>query len=106
MYQVIKSRELKSRLDAGDKLHLCMVAPQWQWDKSHLPGSICIPSPAAAIEDLNPEDHIVVYCSSVDCCDSRQAALMLDEAGFENVLHFEGGLLEWEETGFPLERSE
>ena len=103
MYQIITCVELKSRLDAGHTIRLCMIAPQWQWDARHVPGSICIPDCASAIKDFNPDDHIVVYCSSVDCSTSRQAALMLDEAGYEHVWHFEGGLQAWEEGGFPLE---
>ena len=101
MYRIITCVELKSRLDAGDTIRLCMVAPQWQWDARHVPGSICVPDPAAAMRDLKPDDHIVVYCSSVDCSTSRNAALMLDEAGFQNVWHFEGGLQAWEEAGYP-----
>ncbi len=103
MYQIIACMELKSRLDAGDTIHLCMVAPQWQWDAKHILGSICIPDPAAAIQDFGPDEHIVVYCSSVDCSTSRKAALMLDEAGFQNIWHLEGGLQAWEEAGFPFE---
>ena len=103
MYQIITCVELKSRLDAGDTIHLCMTAPQWQWDAKHIPGSICVPDPAAAMQDLKLDDHIVVYCSSVDCSTSRQAALMLDEAGFQNIWHLNSGLQAWEEAGYPLE---
>ena len=55
------------------------------------------------MKDLKPDDHIVVYCSSIDCSTSRQAALMIDEAGFQSIWHFEGGLRAWEEAGFPFE---
>jgi rhodanese-related sulfurtransferase len=103
MYQIISCMELKARLDAGDEFHLCMVAPQWQWDARHIPGSICVAEPPTAMQELKPDDHIVVYCSSLDCSASRQAARMLDEAGFQNVWHFEGGLQAWEEAGFPLQ---
>lgn len=103
MYQIISSEELKSRLDAGDTIRLYMMAPQWQWDAKHVPGSVCVPDSAAVMKDLKPDDHIVVYCSSVDCSTSRQAALMIDEAGFQNIWHFEGGLRAWEEAGFLFE---
>ena len=102
MYQTITCVELKSRLDAGETIQLCMVAPQWQWDTKHIPGSVCVPDPGAASQDLKRDDHIVVYCSSVDCSTSRRAALMLHEAGFQNVWHLETGLLAWEEAGFPF----
>ncbi len=103
MHQIITCEELKARLDAGDEFHFCMIAPQWQWDARHIPGSVCVPDPAAAMRELKPDDHIVVYCSSVDCSTSRQAALMLDEAGFENVWHFEGGLQAWEDAELPFQ---
>ena len=106
MYQIITCQELKSRMDAGDELRICMIAPQWQWEAKHIPESICVSDCASAMKDFDPEDHIVVYCSSVDCSTSRQAAMMLDSAGFQHVWHFEEGLKAWEEAGLPFEGTE
>jgi rhodanese-related sulfurtransferase len=97
------AKALKERLDAGGTFRLCMVAPQWQFDAKHIPGSICVSDQAAARRELTKDDEIIVYCSTAQCAASKEAARKLDEAGFPNVWHFVGGLLAWEHMGYPFE---
>lgn len=53
---------------------------------------------------LSPDDEIVVYCSDAPCIASQTAYTMLKANGFTNVRLFAGGLREWEEAGYPLDR--
>lgn len=49
------------------------------------------------------EDEIVVYCSDANCIASRALGQFLERNGYTHVLHFAGGLQEWEQAGYPLE---
>jgi len=44
-----------------------------------------------------------VYCSDENCIASRALGQLLERNGYTHVLHFAGGLLEWEQAGYPLE---
>jgi rhodanese-related sulfurtransferase len=55
------------------------------------------------MERLSPEEEIVVYCSGPDCIASQAAYHMLVNSGYAHVRRFAGGLLEWEDAGYPLE---
>lgn len=48
-------------------------------------------------------EKVVVYCQNYDCDAFITAAKKLDEAGFKNVLDFEGGIDEWKRKGFAVE---
>jgi rhodanese-related sulfurtransferase len=47
-------------------------------------------------------ERVYVLCRSGSR--SARAALMLRDAGFEDVVNVSGGLLAWEAAGLPLER--
>jgi len=76
----------------------------------HLPGALSLP--AADFDRyfqgiaplLTPEQPILVYCSGHDCDESLQLGEMLRQAGFTNLTLFVGGIKEWEDAGFPVER--
>ena len=103
MYKTIDAQALKKRLAEGGPFRLCMIAPQWQFDAKHIPGSICVNDPKVAVQQPKKDDEIIVYCSTKECAASKEAARRLDEADYTDVWHFLGGLLAWEHLGFPLE---
>jgi rhodanese-related sulfurtransferase len=77
---------------------------QWHWDAMRIPGSIHVDSFNRAEEVLKDlGEEIVVYCSGVSCYASKYAYKKLKEHGFTNVKHYEGGLPEWEQLGYPVE---
>ncbi len=43
------------------------------------------------------------YCSDRSCSASRVVSNVLEKSGFPHVYHFDGGLQEWKEAGYPLE---
>lgn len=45
------------------------------------------------------------YCSDRDCAESPRAAAILEELGYREVFHFEGGIGEWRRRGLPVLRS-
>lgn len=69
----------------------------------HIPGSINLTDPKAAVSLLDPEDEIVVYCSDQGCAASKYAYYVLTGRGYPNVRRYAGGIADWEEAGYPLE---
>lgn len=101
---MIEREELKAKLDRGDDFELVMTLHEWAFRAAHIPGSTSVTSPAEASRELDPGEEIVVSCSDVDCVASKIASTALREAGFTNVRRYAGGLSDWQDAGYPLER--
>lgn len=74
----------------------------------HIPDSFNIPVSekkfAEKVEQTvnSKSDPVVVYCANQKCDASPTAAKKLENAGFENVYDFEGGMQAWEDAGLPV----
>ena len=101
--ETIEREELKAELDAGAELKLVMAMHQTHFDQAHIPGSVQLFEPEQAAQLLQPDDHIVVYCSGPSCAASGIVGQRLIEAGYVHVRHYPGGLQQWFEAGYPLE---
>jgi rhodanese-related sulfurtransferase len=101
--RVITAEELKERLDRGDDFKLVNALGEWEFKAKHIPGSLHFPTIQEALESLKPEDDIVVYCSNPACLASHSMYRELEKRGFKNIRRFEGGILAWEDAGYPLE---
>lgn len=55
-------------------------------------------------QELHPERRIILHCASGGR--SALGARTLQEMGYSNVAHLDGGLKAWQESGQPVERSE
>ena len=100
---VITREELKERLDRGTPFKLIMVLDENAFARKHIPGSINIPYGSPALDSLNPDEELVVYCSGMPCPVSWLAAKRLASRGFRRVRYYAGGLADWEEAGYPVE---
>jgi hypothetical protein len=47
---------------------------------------------------------VVVYCLNADCEASRKAGGRMEELGYEHVLDYKAGKMDWEEAGLPVEQ--
>jgi rhodanese-related sulfurtransferase len=101
--QFIDRETLKRKLERGDQFKLVMTLPEWDFALKHIPGSICVHSIPDARRLLRPEDQIIVYSSCPECPTSHAAARLLEERGYSHVWHYLGGVIDWEDAGFPLE---
>jgi rhodanese-related sulfurtransferase len=95
--------ELKAKLDRGDPMKLVMALNRWAFEAKHIPGSVHFDTPEELYEAIHPDDEVVVYCSHVDCLSSVAMYRDLVRRGYRNVRRYAGGLLEWEDSGLPLE---
>ncbi len=107
--RLITRDELKEESDASADLKLLFVLGEWQYRTAHIPGSANFPcSPDLyrsrdSLEGLEPDDDIVVYCSSKTCGASIAVYHYLVSRGYTNVRRYAGGLEDWERAGYPLE---
>ena len=101
--QLISRDELKEKLDHKDQFQLVMALGDWQYRAKHIPGSLHFATLQDALVELSPDKEIVVYCSNSACPASVFAYEYLVHHGYTHVCRYAGGILDWEEAGYPLE---
>jgi rhodanese-related sulfurtransferase len=98
--------EVKARLDHGDKLVLVDVREDREFDADHLPGAVHLGKGIIERDvenkypDLNTE--LILYCGGG--FRSALAADNLQKMGYTNVISMDGGIRDWREKGYPLEK--
>ena len=97
--------DLKAKIDRGDRFTLIMALSRWAYEAKHIPGSLHFDKPAELYAAVRADDEVIVYCSNVDCLSSVALYRDLVRRGYRNVRRYSGGILEWEESGLPLEGS-
>lgn len=97
--QVITVEELKAKMTEGENIHLVDVREaheraDFNIGGIHLPLGSIQTMQLDQIEDLKDEP-IYIYCRSGNR--SGQACLILETAGFTNLINVTGGMLAWQE---------
>lgn len=97
----IEPRELKARLDSGQRLVLVDVREPHEFRICRLPGARLIPLAELPrrVSELDTAEQIVVHCRSGQR--SAKAVKFLREAGFRKVRNLRGGILAWSEQVDP-----
>ncbi len=78
------------------------------YEKAHLQGAISLPlgqakKDIAEFQKSVPADKtLILYCSGFGCPDSFDLGVLLLQAGYTDVLVYEGGFPEWQDAGRPL----
>ena len=93
----ITVEDLKSRLDAGEHLHLIDVREPSEYAEFNLGGQLV---PLGLImnmqlDDLEPykTEELIIHCKAGSR--SMQACMMLEQAGYTNVVNVTGGTMAW-----------
>jgi len=89
--------ELKAKMDGNEKFLLVDVREPGEWDIVRIPGSVLVPQgrfhDGRALQELPRDLPIVLHCKSgfrsADCL------AILRKAGFSDVTHLYGGVIEW-----------
>ncbi len=98
-------RDVKARLDRGEKICLVDVREESEWNNGHIPGAIHIGKGVierdieTKIPNVNTE--IILYCGG-----GYRSALVADnlqKMGYKNPVSMDGGWRGWTEAGFPVE---
>src|SRR5689334_13397338 len=95
----ISVEELKSRLDAGEKINLVDVREPHEHEDFNI-GGILHPLGYIQIMQIDEleslkDEEVILYCRSGNR--SGQAAMLLETMGFSNTKNLTGGMLAWEE---------
>ncbi len=97
-----------------EKVLVVDIREPYEFEKSHLPGAICIPrgllegaaDAGTKYRDERlchaQEETILLYCQSGGR--SALAALTLKQMGFATVYNLAGGVELWDAEGYPLEK--
>jgi molybdopterin/thiamine biosynthesis adenylyltransferase/rhodanese-related sulfurtransferase len=97
----VPAKELKRKLDAGEKVVLVDIRDKHEWDICRFPGAILIPPSElpSRLAELDSADEIVLYCKNGGR--SGAALKILMDAGFSRVANLHGGLDAWAEEVDP-----
>jgi rhodanese-related sulfurtransferase len=100
----ITPQQLKARLDRNEAPLLLDVRQDWETQLCRLPNAVHIPIEELElrVEELRPEDPIVVYCHQG--VRSAAVAEYLRSLGFRDVQNLSGGLDLWARTIDPTMR--
>lgn len=101
--RTISRDELNDKMQRGNKFRLVMALNEWAFRAKHIPGSEHFNTPEDTFSSLQPDDEIIVYCTSDDCHASIALYHALVDRGYKHVRRYSGGLTEWEDAGLPLE---
>lgn len=97
--QPISVEELKARIDAGESLHLVDVREPGEHEDFNI-GGILLPLgdirnfQTESIDDWKDQE-VICYCRSGNR--SGQACMILESAGFTNVMNLTGGMMAWQD---------
>jgi rhodanese-related sulfurtransferase len=101
--KTITREELKAKLDGSEDFGLVNCLDDWMFRAKRIPGSIHFESLKHALETLDPEKEVIVYCSNFGCTASVMVYQLLVDHCFRKVTHYPGGIADWEDAGYPLE---
>lgn len=95
----ISIEELKTRIDAGEQLHLVDVKEPHEHADFNIGGILL---PLGKVQTMQVDDieaikneEVIVYCRSGNR--SGQACLLLETFGFTNIKNVTGGMLAWQD---------
>ena len=107
-YSIITPKELQQWISSGRDIILIDTLPGEQFNKRHLPGAsnacvfeVTFPDQVMGIVP-DKEREIVLFGSSEKSMDAVTAAEKLVRIGYKKVYALKGGIVAWQEAGFPL----
>jgi rhodanese-related sulfurtransferase len=92
----ISPEEVKAKLDQAESFILLDVREPWEFETARIAGTKHIPMgdvPSRAHQELDPDEHIVVYCHHG--VRSLNVTNWLRQQGFEKAQSMRGGIDAW-----------
>jgi len=98
--------QVKAKLDKKETFLLVDVREESEWAKDQLPGAVHLGKGIIErdIEQRVPDTaaEIVLYCGGG--FRSALAADNLQKMGYSNVISMDGGIRDWRDKGYPLQK--
>ncbi len=93
----ITVEELKSRMDSGEALHIIDVREPSEYAEFNIGGKLLplgqiMGMQLESIDDLRDQE-LIIHCKAG--ARSMQACVVLEQAGFTNVVNVAGGMMDW-----------
>lgn len=107
--QTLTREELKAMIDRGDDVLLVNVLDPAAFAQAHIPGSHNVPATDQGLDErirelgASEDSRVVLYCSNFDCNASHAAAKRLEQAGFNDLYRYAGGIEDWMDADYPVE---
>jgi len=92
----ITPEDVKSTTERNEPFTLLDVREPWEYETARLEGAKLMPMgdvPSRAHQELDPEDHIIVYCHHG--VRSMSVTAWLRQQGFEKAQSMAGGIDAW-----------
>lgn len=105
----IGAKEVEKLKKENPQILIINVLSEESYRKEHVPGSINVPVENKNFVEMvtkkakDKTSPLVVYCASFKCPASTNAATLLEQNGFTNVIDFKGGMEEWHNLGYKVE---
>lgn len=102
MVSEIDSETLRSRLAAGDDVHLIDIRTAGEVAQGVIPDAAHIPMHLIPlrVSELPNDREVILYCRSG--ARSYHACSYLVQQGFNNVVNLRGGIIGWVRGGFEI----
>jgi rhodanese-related sulfurtransferase len=99
----ISAAELQARRESGAAPVVIDVRTPEEYASGHIPGAVNVPFDEVAqrIAEIDAPHGVALYCMVGPRARRGESALIA--AGYEQVLHLEGGLAAWKAAGLPVE---
>ena len=87
-----------------EDVHVLDVREQYEYDEKHIPNVTLLPMSEieSRLNEIPKDKEVIVTCRTGNR--SGQVTQFLAQNGFDNVHNMQGGIVAWEEAGFPVER--
>lgn len=83
----------------------------YSYAEGHLPGALSlpytgvVPELSALVALADKEVTLIAYCSGYGCEDSFKLGAQLLQLGYQDVVVYEGGVPEWQDSGREIEKA-
>jgi len=98
----INPESVRKMSQEGEQFTLLDVREPWEFETAHIEGAKLMPMgdvPSRAHQELDPEDHVIVYCHHG--VRSMNVTVWLRQQGFEKAQSMAGGIDAWSRTVDP-----
>ena len=84
-------------------VYMLDVREQNEFDEKHIPNINLLPMSElqSRLDEIPTDKEVIVTCRSGNR--SEQVTQFLTQNGFDNVHNMQGGIVAWEQAGFPVE---
>jgi len=91
-------------IQGAEDVYVLDVREQYEYDEKHIPNVTLLPMSEIQdrLAEIPTDKEVIITCRSGNR--SGQVTQFLEQNGFDNVHNMQGGIVAWEEAGFPVER--